>query len=453
MPFLVEDGKMRYNKGILTEMMVLIMNRCKRCNAELDEGAQFCSACGARQVICSACGQPHSEESRFCSMCGAMLAKAEVVPTVEDDLCATQKIVLPPPAELEREEVEYDDEPQKSWYQKNRRPLILGAIFVILIAVLSSWFFSSQMREDEYQARMATVCGDMTSINEDVLRQMDRLDEKNRTQIASHLLKRLEVVKKIKDEQTELRAPSSLVEEQKKVARLLVLEEQILSQIEVYCREPLSADPTEGSQMVAEWAKEADGLCRDIALDAPFAKMPRLSRAVGPLYAMMETERKLEEERLKQLAMRKAYIAEMDDIIEKYDSEKGALSSMLERAREGSISSESYRVAVAVARDKRESLRSRVRSLEVPDEAKALTAKLDDTLTASLRYCDTMVELANPLLAILQGRDIYAEARSIDRQVQESYGAFRTEYETYKTANEEPADEQHTDTQEEKPAQ
>ena len=444
---------MRYNKGILTEMMVLNMNRCKSCNTELSEKGEFCPSCGARQVICPACGEPHLEESRFCTMCGTMLAKAETEPAVEDDICATQKIVLPPPAELVREEIDYDDEPQKSWYQKNRRPLILGAIFVILIAVLSSWFFSSQMREDEYQARMVTVCADMTAINEDVLRQMDRLDEKNRTQIASHLLKRLEVVQKIKTEQAELRAPSSLADEQTKVARLLILEEQILSQIEVFCREPLSTDPTQGSQMVAEWAKEADGLCRDIALDAQFAKMPSLSRAVAPLYAMMETERKLEEERLKQLAMRKAYITEMDDIIEKYDAEKGALSTMLERAREGSISSESYRVAVAVARDKRESLRSRVRSLEVPDDARELTSKLDTALTASLRYCDTMDELANPLLAILQGRDIYGEARSIDRQVQEAYGAFRTGYEAYKTANGEPSTEQNTDTQEEKPAQ
>ena len=89
----------------------------------------------------------------------------------------------------------------------------------------------------------------------------------------------------------------------------------------------------------------------------------------------------------------------------------------------------------------------------MPDDARELTAKLDTALTASLRYCDTMDELANPLLAILQGRDIYGEARGIDRQVQEAYGAFRTEYEAYKTANEEPADEQNTDTQEEKPAQ
>lgn len=444
---------MRYNKGILTEMMVLLMNRCKSCNTELGEGMSFCPSCGTRQVICPACGQPHLEESRFCSMCGAMLTKAEAEPTVEDDLCATQKIVLPPPAELEREEVLYDDESQRSWYQKNRRPLLLGAIFVILIAVLSSWFFSSQMREDEYQARMVTICADMTAINEDVLRQMDRLDEKNRTQIASHLVKHLEVVQKIKTEQAELRAPKSLSEEQTKVARLLILEEQILSQIEIFCREPLSADPSEGSQMVAEWAKEADGLCRDIALEAPFAKMPSLSRAVGPLHAMMETERKLEEERLKQLAMRKAYIEKMDEIVKEYEAEKGALSSMLERARAGSISSEAYRASVAAARDKRELLRSRVRSLEVPDEAQELTAKLDAALTASLHYCDTMDELANPLLAILQGRDIYAEARSIDRQVQEAYGAFRTQYETYKTENEEPQDsEPNTDTQEEKPA-
>ena len=446
---------MRYNKGILTEMMVLKMNRCISCYTEIEEGTQFCPSCGARQVKCPVCGAPQREENRFCSMCGTMLEKTEVVPEPAEDVCVTQKIVLPPPAEMEREVVEYDDEPPKSWYQKNRRPLILGAIFVILIAVLSSWFFSSQMREDEYQARMTTVCADITSINEDVIRQMNMLDEKNRMQIASQLTKRLEVVRKIKEEQAELRAPSSLAEEHKKTERLLILEEQILSQIEVFCREPLSADPQAGSQMVADWAKESDALCRSITLNASFAKVPSLSRTVEPLRAMMETERKLEEERLKKLAMRKAYIEKTDDIIKAYESEKGALSAVLEEARYGSISSDTYRIRVVEARNKRESLLSRVRSLEVPEEAQALTAKLDDALSASLRYCDTMDELANPLLAILQGRDIYAEARSIDAQVQQSYSAFLAEYDAYKKAGEEPndKDKQDTEKKEEKPAQ
>ena len=127
---------MRYNKGILTEMMVLKMNRCISCHTEIEEGTQFCPSCGARQVKCPVCGAPQREENRFCSMCGTMLEKTEVVPEPAEDVCVTQKIVLPPPAEMEREVVEYDDEPPKSWYQKNRRPLILGAIFVILIAVL-----------------------------------------------------------------------------------------------------------------------------------------------------------------------------------------------------------------------------------------------------------------------------------------------------------------------------
>ncbi len=387
-------------------------------------------------------------------MCGTMLAKAEVAPAPAEDICPTQKIALPPPAEMERDTVEYDDESPKSRYQKNRRPLILGAIFVILIAVLSSWFFSSQMREDEYQARMTTVCTDISSINEDVLRQMNLLDEKNRTQIASHLVKRLDVVRKIKDEQAELRAPSSLAEEQKKIERLLILEEQILSQIEVFCREPLSADPKAGSQMIADWAKESDTLCRSISLDAPFVKMPSLSRAVEPLCAMMETERKLEEERLKKLAMRKAYIEKMDKIVKAYEAEKGVLSAVLEEARSGAISSDTYRIRVAEARASRESLLSRLYSLEVPEEAQALTVKLADALTASLRYCDTMDELANPLLAILQGRDIYAEARNIDAQVQQSYGAFLAEYDAYKKAGEEPQnkDKQNTEKKEEKPA-
>lgn len=446
---------MRYNKGILTEVMVLMMNHCTNCGIEIEAEAVFCPSCGARQVRCASCGAPQREGNRYCSMCGAIILQQNDVPSadevreevreevhiVPDEIAGdTQKIVLPPPAEMERAEFEEDDEPHRSWYQKNRRPLILGAIFVILVAILSSWFFSSQMREDEYQEKMTAVCTDLTAIHEDILRQMNMLDEKNRTQIASHLTKRLDDVRKMKEEQSKLRAPSSLAEENEKVNRLLVLEEQILSQMEVFCREPLSADPAAGSQMIIDWMREADSICRSLDLDAPFDKVPSLQRAASPLRTMLEKERKLEEERLKQIAMRKDFIEKMDGIVKDYESKKGALSAVLEEARSGAISSGTYRVHVAEARSERESLRSRVRSLEVPDEARALTAKLDEALTASLRYCDTMDELANPLISILQGRDVYGEARAIDGQVQSAYNAFLAEYDAYKKAGGEPKD-------------
>ena len=479
---------MRYNKGIHDRRDGDDMNHCSSCNSPLEDGVKFCPQCGERQLYCASCNAHLRPGSRFCSMCGAMVfanddavsdavvaedvvsdevvavdvdeVEADVVAAIdascsdeavdwsaedmpnatgsEEDASLpsiddTQKIVLPPPAEMVREE-DYDDEPKKSWFQVNRRPLILGAIFVILVAILSSWFFSAQMREDEYQAKMTTLCEDMTSIHTEVLRQTDMLDVDNRGQIAEQVERRLEVIRKMKEEQENLRAPSSLKDENEKIGKILVLEEQILSQIEVFCREPLATDPSAARQMLTDWIKKQDELYRTVKLDATFDKVPSLNRTVAPVYAMMEKEKKLEEERLKQIAMRKTFIEKMDGIIRDYDGQKGTMSSVLEEARSGTISSSTYRIHVAEARAAREALRSRVHALEVPNDAQGLTARLDEALATSLYYCDLMDELANPLLSILQGRDVYGEAKGVDSKVQSMYSAFLSEYEAYKSA-------------------
>lgn len=456
MSVLARMGQMRYNKSIPNRKDGDHMEHCSNCNRPLDEGTKFCPSCGERQLYCASCGAHLRAGSRFCSMCGAMVFAEEETPqeTISDEVIAegveledgdasadrteetiadTQKIVLPPPAEMVREE-DYDEVPKKSWFQANRRPLVLAAILVIVVAILSSWFFSAQMREDEYQAKMTSLCEDMTSIHTEVLRHTDMLDVDNRGQIAEQLTRHLEIVRKVKKEQEDLRAPSSLKDENEKIGKILVLEEQILSQIEVFCREPLATDPSAARQMLTDWIKKQDELYRVVKLDVSFAKVPSLNRTVAPVYAMMEKEKKLEEERLKQIAMRKTFIEKMDGIIRDYDGQKGTMSSVLEEARSGAISSSTYRVHVAEARAAREALRSRVHALEVPNDAQGMTARLDEALATSLYYCDLMDELANPLLSILQGRDVYGEAQGVDSEVQSLYSAFLNEYEAYKSA-------------------
>ena len=346
---------------------------------------------------------------------------------------------------MERDSFEEDRQPSRSWFQTNRRPLILGAACVILIAILSSWFFSMQMREDEYQAKMTSVCSSLTAVHQDVLRQMNMLDEHNRTQIAEHLTKRIEAVQKIKDEHDELRAPSSLSDENSKIAQILLLEERILSQIEAFCREPLITEPADGRQMLEEWAKESDELYRSVDLDAPFDKVPALQSVAGSIYEMMEKERQLEEKRLQQLAMRKAYLEKIDEIVNIYGSRQDALKRIFRAAESGEMSLEQYRVRVAEARSANETLRSRVRALEVPEDAELMTAKLDEALTLGIHYCEVIAAFADPFVAAMHGSEIYAEADAIDSRMQEAYQTFLTDLEAYKQADAEmQAGEQNT---------
>ena len=52
---------------------------CRQCQSSNDDGAKFCSECGARlQAVCGACGAPSG--GRFCSECGAALTGAAPPP-------------------------------------------------------------------------------------------------------------------------------------------------------------------------------------------------------------------------------------------------------------------------------------------------------------------------------------------------------------------------------------
>jgi ribosomal protein L40E len=54
--------------------------RCKNCNAQLVDGANFCMECGTKvekDIFCSQCGQKLPETAKFCYKCGARVLTGE----------------------------------------------------------------------------------------------------------------------------------------------------------------------------------------------------------------------------------------------------------------------------------------------------------------------------------------------------------------------------------------
>jgi class 3 adenylate cyclase/tetratricopeptide (TPR) repeat protein len=55
---------------------------CANCNAELHDGAKFCSECGtATTIACITCGNALTADDKFCSECGTSVAATAAVPT------------------------------------------------------------------------------------------------------------------------------------------------------------------------------------------------------------------------------------------------------------------------------------------------------------------------------------------------------------------------------------
>ena len=88
------DGMLDHDEEKQTEQEGLIMTTCKNCGAQIDDGAMFCSECGAKvespaqaspaddvKIFCHNCGNEMRKDARFCTKCGSPVAADASVPT------------------------------------------------------------------------------------------------------------------------------------------------------------------------------------------------------------------------------------------------------------------------------------------------------------------------------------------------------------------------------------
>lgn len=70
------------------------MKNCRKCGAELIEGAKFCLECGEKvvnEIICAECGFRLPEKAKFCFNCGTKVNVADSVSNVQPALIEPKK--------------------------------------------------------------------------------------------------------------------------------------------------------------------------------------------------------------------------------------------------------------------------------------------------------------------------------------------------------------------------
>lgn len=104
------------------------MKKCVKCNAELENDAEFCSECGEKQPVlktsptCPNCGNPVEEGAEFCPECGQKISGAN--PPVSDFSLNTG-----------------NDSFAERANDLKKKPAVLGGIGVAIVAIIAAVYF------------------------------------------------------------------------------------------------------------------------------------------------------------------------------------------------------------------------------------------------------------------------------------------------------------------------
>ena len=123
--------------------------RCRRCNAEIEDGSLFCSECGAKQeeivkeqtevkfLFCPNCGTKLEQGAMFCSECGTKLVGNPVVDAREDFFDDEQEEFFD-----DEQEDFFEDELDTNWDEANDEQQYVaykkkgGSVPVVMIFLL-----------------------------------------------------------------------------------------------------------------------------------------------------------------------------------------------------------------------------------------------------------------------------------------------------------------------------
>ena len=398
--------------------------------------------------ICDSCGKQISNEiASFCPYCGAAIKKSEwkceKCSIINDNDAKFCKNCGSP---KEREEVRYiaaDNSIDGLTKHKYFKQTVVGAV-LLLATGFGSYYYFNNMNEGNYLNMYAEAHRVLNEANSIVV---------SNTQSGAVKAGNIEDLKKrLQNEKNEVDAEAKEFSSKKPfqgytaqheaAIELLQKESSVLGTAIQILGSPLDEEldnALEGSKDTVQQIKSLSGQISVpntvMTLDDDITVLP------AQLKAYVTEQRKLEEERKRIEAERQARLSElreffnaMDDAIDRYNSAKTDLGSMMESSRNGGMIWADYFKVLDQAKNARTSVRYKVKDIRTPQGTEELKKDFLQVLDDSVRYCEVMKMGANLAFnryygSASQKKD---EADRIDKDVQNEYASFIDQYEKIK---------------------
>ena len=135
--------------------------RCKYCNAEIEQDAQFCTNCGkdlSKFNRCVNCGELLDRDTVFCPYCGTEQFKKDVI--IEQIHYSSQ--------ELQQESMADTLQPDETIKSKKWIWIVVAILFLCATTGAGYYFFDKGDRNDSYVAASDTIAVDNDSAEYDI---------------------------------------------------------------------------------------------------------------------------------------------------------------------------------------------------------------------------------------------------------------------------------------------
>lgn len=389
-----------------------MIRKCPKCNADIDETAQFCPNCGMKceikkDWICANCQAENSAEANFCKQCGKSIT----------DSTGKGKF--------------------KTWWSSPYAKYGIGLIIVMILSALGSYYYFNFVSENHYLAQYAEASRKIEIAN-DILTTnttTDTLKVDKVPDLQKQFQEQKNEIDTVEKNFSHSRPLAKYTEQHKNLVNLLNKESSILEEAGLIITKPLDTGTDDVINSLKDNVEEAKTLASQIQVPNSNFVLPNdISVLPHRLTLFVEEQRKINKEKLDRLAAMNTFFQKTDTIIQRYDGAKTDLSGLLGSLRNGGYTWFDYWGVLREARSFRMGIRNEIDHLNAPQGTEALKRQFSEVLTLSLQYCNQMnaaaqIEFRYGLPA---AQEKYTEAKSLNTKVQSSYADFTNNYQSEK---------------------